>query len=66
MPWCEDCSRYWTQPSLAPGGVCPTCGRQIADARAAEPRAPWHFKLMVAAVVIYLAWRAIQLVGWLV
>jgi hypothetical protein len=50
---------------MAPGGVCPTCGRQIADAQA-EPRAPWHFKLMVAAVVIYLLWRAVQLVGSLI
>ena len=27
---------------------------------------PWHFWLFVAALVIYLGWRLIQLVQWLV
>jgi hypothetical protein len=31
----------------------------------AEPRAPWHFKVLLLAVAIYLTWRLIQLVGWL-
>jgi hypothetical protein len=64
MPWCDTCSRYWTNPSLAPDGSCPTCGRTIGEAHV-EPRAPWHFKLMVAALVVYLVWRAIDLVGQL-
>ncbi len=29
------------------------------------PSAPWHFKLMLAALVIYLAWRGVQGLGWL-
>jgi hypothetical protein len=33
---------------------------------AAEPRAPWHFKLLVAAVVVYLGWRLVQMIGWIV
>ena len=45
-------------------GSCPSCGRSIATA-APEPKAPWHFKLLVAAVIVYLAYRVIQLVGWL-
>ncbi|MGI9577454.1 MAG: hypothetical protein ACR2OH_04600 [Microthrixaceae bacterium] len=28
-------------------------------------RAPWHFWLLVAAVVVYLGWRLIQGVDWL-
>lgn len=32
-----------------------------------EPRAkvPWHFWLLVAAVVLYLGWRLVQGIAWL-
>jgi hypothetical protein len=33
---------------------------------AGPQRAPWHFKLLVVAVVLYLGWRAVQLVEWVV
>jgi hypothetical protein len=49
---------------MAPDGSCPSCGRRIATVEA-PPRAPWHFKLLVAALIVYLLWRAVQLVGWL-
>ena len=49
-------------------GSCPTCGRVLAEpaAEVDEPRAPWHFKLMVLAVCVYLGWRLIQLITWIV
>ena len=49
-------------------GTCPTCGRTIADPAAAleVPKAPWHFKLLVGAVIGYLGWRAVQGVQWVV
>ena len=47
------------------GGECPDCGRVIADA-GDEPKAPWHFKLLLAAVVAYLAFRGWQGVEWVV
>jgi hypothetical protein len=28
-----------------------------------DERAPWHFKLLMAALVIYLGWRLVQLAG---
>ena len=46
-------------------GSCPACGRTIAVATP-EPKAPWHFKLLVGAVIVYLAYRAVQLVEWLI
>ena len=49
---------------MANDGSCPSCGRRIATAAADEPRAPWHFKLMVAAVGLYLAWRLVDMVKW--
>lgn len=68
MPWCEACSRFFTPPSMNADGSCPSCGRVLVDptAEVAAPKAPWHFKLLVAAVVVYLAWRLIQMVGWIV
>jgi len=64
MPWCEDCSRFWTPTSMQPGGKCPTCGRVIAEAAKDTPRAPWHFMLLLIALAVYLAWRAYQGVVW--
>jgi uncharacterized paraquat-inducible protein A len=64
VPWCEACSRFYNPPSMGASGECPTCGRVIADA-AEPPVAPWHFKLLLAAVVLYLGFRAWQGVAWL-
>jgi len=80
MPWCEDCARFYTPSTLTPEGDCPG-GHHVADpgARPAvvqstapgppageeRVRAPWHFWLLVAAVVIYLGWRVVQGVDWL-
>jgi hypothetical protein len=80
MPWCETCSRFLNPNTLREDGTCPTCGRPVADPPAdaatgagegggtAEERkkAPWHFKLLLAAVVVYLTWRFIQIGGWIV
>ncbi|MDQ3384862.1 MAG: hypothetical protein M3503_02435 [Actinomycetota bacterium] len=68
MPWCDDCSRFWSPPAMGAGGTCPTCGRTIADPSAAveDQKAPWHFKLLIGAVVGYLGWRGVQGVQWLV
>jgi hypothetical protein len=78
MPWCDDCSKFWNPSSVAADGTCPTCGRPLPAAASVDPhkvnvrelageqgRAPWHFKLLVAAIVLYLGWRAVEGVGWL-
>lgn len=70
MPWCEQCSKYLTPTSVKSDGTCPTCGREVgeierrASDEAAETPVPWHFKLLVVALVLYLGWRLVQLVGW--
>ncbi len=54
MPWCEECSKYWTPNSMNDDGTCPTCGRVVetpSTEAADEEKAPWHFKLMVVVVV---------------
>jgi hypothetical protein len=70
MPWCETCSRFLNPNTLNADGSCPACGRVVADPSVAttteREKAPWHFKLLVAATVIYLAWRAVQMIGWVI
>ncbi len=66
MPFCEDCSRFWSPNSLGADGSCPTCGRSVATKAEDVPaRAPWHFKLLVLATVVYLGWRAWQMLSLL-
>ena len=36
MPWCSDCSRFWTPSSMREDGSCPTCGRLLATAPVAR------------------------------
>ncbi len=43
------------------------CGANIGDPVASiDTKVPWHFWLLVAALVIYLGWRFIQLIQWIV
>jgi hypothetical protein len=58
-------------------GTCPSCGRTlIAEPVTArnldlkklageEARVPWHFKVLVLALAVYLGWRVVQLLGWI-
>ena len=66
MPHCETCDRFYNPNTLNRDGTCPVCGRQVGEAltRFETEGAPWHFKLLVAAMVIYLGWRFVQLVFW--
>ena len=72
VPWCETCSKYLTPTGVRADGTCPTCGRPVgeierrAEEVVAEEGTPWHFKLLVGAVALYLGWRLVQMVGWLV
>jgi len=51
-------------------GTCPNCGLQIATPHEVETaddyKAPWHFKLMVVLAVLYVSFRIVQMIGWLV
>jgi hypothetical protein len=69
VPHCDTCDRFYNPNSLRPDGSCPTCGRQLGDpaeVAASPPGAPWHFKVLIAVTVVYLAWRFVQLVVWVV
>lgn len=67
MPWCEECAKYMAPSAMNADGTCPSCGRDI-EAGAAHTRevvddeaAPWHFKLLVVALVLYLGWRVVDI-----
>ncbi|WP_395155287.1 hypothetical protein [Ilumatobacter sp.] len=49
-------------------GTCPNCGEQVTEGhahsdadKAADEKAPWHFKLMVVALVLYLGFRFVDM-----
>ena len=78
MPWCERCDRFLNPNTVLPDGTCPTCGRRVDPVTEAHDRAddvvddggdegvkaPWHFWVMVAGVVLYLGWRLVQGIAW--
>ncbi len=43
-------------------GECPTCGTVIATP---SKGVPWHFKLLLLAVTIYMIYRIYWLAEWL-
>lgn len=60
---------------MAADGTCPTCGKlievdavrdgkhlNVKELAGADDKVPWHFKLMVGALAIYLGWRLVQLI----
>jgi hypothetical protein len=62
MAWCDDCSKFWPPAELTAEGACPACARVLS----AEPvKVPWHFKLLVVAVAVYLGYRTWQGLAWL-
>ena len=60
MPTCQECGPAAAVDEAPVPGTCPTCGREL------DPpiKAPWHFKLLVVSMVVYLGWRAWQGVEW--
>jgi hypothetical protein len=70
VPWCPTCSKFLSPSTVRVDGTCPTCGRAVdagqAHASVDEEETskhapiPWHLKLLVVALVIYLGFRAWQ------
>ncbi|WP_116998562.1 hypothetical protein [Desertimonas flava] len=71
MPYCDDCDKYWTPNSMNEDGTCPRCGADLeahtAPVTTAEGATdddegvPWHFKLMIVALVVYLGYRFVEI-----
>ena len=74
MPWCDSCDKYLAPNAVNEDGSCPDCATKVDASDMAESdklgdtekvSAPWHFWLMVIALTVYLGWRLIQFVIWL-
>ncbi len=39
---------------------------QAGHLRCPRTRRPWHFKLLLVAITLYLGWRLIQGIAWVV
>jgi hypothetical protein len=70
VPWCATCDRFLAPPTVLVDGTCPTCGRPVEVGDAATrrdrdlPPVPWHFKVLVGGLTVYLGYRAWQGVEW--
>ena len=53
---CPSCARDMT-PAAGEEAEAPHTRVDLKELAGEEGRAPWHFKLLVAAVVLYLGWR---------
>ena len=69
MPWCDTCDVYLAPNTVAEDGSCPTCHDPVdtADAKnlTATSKVPWHFWVVVVALVAYLGWRLVTGIGWI-
>ena len=69
MPWCSHCDRFLSPSTVRADGSCPTCGRPVdaEGGRAHRLRGiPWHVKLLLAVFAVYLGYRLVQGVDWLI
>jgi hypothetical protein len=62
---CPTCGRVL--PVAAPPGEreVPVTAKDVnvREMAGEDVKAPWHFKVLVGLVVLYLGWRLVQLVG---
>jgi hypothetical protein len=77
VPWCDACDRFLSPSTVKVDGTCPSCGRVVdaghAHAAGAKPDdedeelppIPWHLWLLAAALAVYLGYRAMQGIEWL-
>jgi hypothetical protein len=69
---CPECGRQVADPPATPSDAAPADAAPGEGSggrgEQAEPRqkAPWHFKLLLVGVVVYLTYRFIQIGGWIV
>jgi len=59
---CPTCGRVVEAPTRQPVTAKNIDLRKLAAGEGeAEPKAPWHFKLLMVLLALYLGWRIVQL-----
>ena len=48
-----------------PGPALTAKDVNLRDMAGKEAKAPWHFKLLMVLLAIYLGWRLVQLIQWI-
>jgi hypothetical protein len=75
VPWCVSCNKFLTPPTVTREGTCPKCGKPVERGllpgftRSADepaPAVPWHLKLLGLALAVYLSWRFVQILDWII
>jgi hypothetical protein len=66
---CPTCGAHLSMPAAAAGrpvGAASPAGSAAAgESKELEGHTPWHFKLLLVALVLYLSYRAWQGIDWL-
>jgi hypothetical protein len=74
MPWCVSCNKFLTPSTVRPDATCPKCGNVVEKglipgmtrpADEAPTGVPWHLKLLMSGVALYLGWRFLQMSDWI-
>lgn len=60
---CPTCGRVLTQADTPVSSPVTAKNVDVRALAGEDAKAPWHFKLLVAAIVVYLAWRVVQLIA---
>jgi hypothetical protein len=60
---CPDCGLVLDKPT---GPTITAKDLNLKELAGEEGKVPWHFKLMIVALALYLGWRLVQLVIWAV
>jgi hypothetical protein len=59
---CPTCGLVLTKPDSPVSEPITAKNVDVRALAGKEARAPWHFKLLVVALAVYLTWRVVQLV----
>jgi hypothetical protein len=62
---CPTCGHRVADPPPADAGPADGEAAEGAETKT-RPKAPWHFKVLLVGVVVYLAYRFVQIGGWIV